>query len=99
MLNVLYSVPKMGAAQQYSTDNAEKLHVELKTAYRRTNRKKFEEQIYRMLDRDERLQLFESSHAVEVSLTDADDEQDDPPHSSESTPNQWLLQKRTVYGM
>jgi hypothetical protein len=64
MQNFAVSIPAVGAAIQYSTDFTEKLHPELKDAYRASSRKGYEEQICRTLDRSERIRAFDLSRAL-----------------------------------
>ena len=98
MLNVLYSIPKMGAAQQYSTETSKKMHVALKVAYRGSNRKDFEEQICRTLDRDERLRYFDLLCAFGESYRVAldDRETDLEPNPDIDQNHHWLAGLNTV---
>lgn len=67
MHNISFSIPIMGASNQYSTDTTEKLHPELKTAYRCSSRRNYEEQVCRNLDRGERLRCLELVQALDIS--------------------------------
>lgn len=59
MKHVGRRVKLLGSLQQYSTEQIERCHISMaKQPYRATNKKNFEEQVCRYLDRHEKIELF-----------------------------------------
>lgn len=83
--HVLRLLRLCGTPPQWTSDQTERLHMAVKTAYQATNKKDFEVQMCRHADRDEKVVLF--AHFLEwqtgVDDIELDDELRQPDHTAE----------------
>jgi hypothetical protein len=78
--NTSQSIKKMGSANQWSTDRTEHAHIEVvKEPFRASNRKDFNPQICRSLDRAEKRRFFDLCTAIKARRAHVERGDDGPP--------------------